>query len=221
MARMARVVVPHHPHHVTQRGNRRQRVFFSDSDYTLYRSWLAESCAEAGTRVWAYCLMPNHVHLILVPDREGGLRAALGEAHRRYTRHINFRHQWRGHLWQERFYSCVLDEQHLMAAVRYVECNPVTAGLCREPWDWPWSSARPHLQGVDDELVEVLPMQALVHDWRDYLQSTPPSAEVEAIQRNTRTGRPLGDKGFIEMLEAQTGRILRPGKRGPRPAHKD
>lgn len=221
MARMARLVVPHHPHHVTQRGNRRQKVFFSDSDYARYRSWLAESCAEAGTRVWAYCLMPNHVHLILVPEKEDGLRAAMAEAHRRYTRYINFKHDWCGHLWQERYFSCVLDERHLLAAVRYVERNPVAAGLCREPWDWPWSSARSHLQGVDDKLVEASPMLSLVHDWHDYLQTTMPSAEQEALQRNTRSGRPLGDESFIEMLEAQTGRTLRPGKRGPKPAGKN
>ncbi len=221
MARMARLVVPYHPHHVTQRGNRRQKVFFSDSDYARYRSWLAESCAEAGTRVWAYCLMPNHVHLILVPDREDGLRAALGEAHRRYTRYINLRHQWRGHLWQERYYSCVLDERHLLAAVRYVERNPVAAGLCRQPWDWPWSSASAHLQGDDDELGEVSAMQTLVRDWRDYLQSTPPSAEREALRCHTRSGRPLGDKDFIDRLEGQTGRHLRPRKRGPKPAREN
>ncbi|MDZ7736175.1 MAG: transposase [Gammaproteobacteria bacterium] len=90
MARMARLVVPHYPHHVTQRGNRRQKVFFNDSDYALYRSWLAAACEEVGSQIWAYCLMPNHVHLILMPEREDGLRATLGETHRHYTRHINF-----------------------------------------------------------------------------------------------------------------------------------
>ena len=105
MARLARIVVPGLPHHVTQRGNRRQQVFFDDGDYRAYRGLLAEYCAKAETQVWAYCLMPNHVHLILVPSHPDGLRAALGEAHRRYSRRINRRQDWQGHLWQERFRS--------------------------------------------------------------------------------------------------------------------
>ncbi len=96
MARLARIVIPGIPHHVTQRGNRRLPVFFEDSDYEAYLALLGEWCAKAGTPIWAYCLMPNHVHLILVPPDEGGLRAALGEAHRRYTRHVNAREDWRG-----------------------------------------------------------------------------------------------------------------------------
>ena len=116
MARLARVVAPGLPHHVTQRGNRRQEVFFSDADCAAYKALLAEHCAAAGVAVWAYCLMPNHVHLILVPPDEDGLRAALGEAHRRYTRRVNFREGWRGYLWQGRFASFAMDERHLLAA---------------------------------------------------------------------------------------------------------
>ncbi len=102
MARLARVVAARLPHHVTQRGNRRQQVFFGDDDYAAYRGLLAEGCRAAGVAVWAYCLMPNHVHLILVPSSADGLRAALGEAHRRYTRMVNVREGWRGYLWQGR-----------------------------------------------------------------------------------------------------------------------
>ena len=115
MARLARVVVEGLPHHVTQRGNRRQRVFFDDTDFAAYRALLAEGCASAGVEVWAYCLMPNHVHLILVPGEAGALRAALAEAHRRYSRRINFREGWRGYLWQGRFASAPMDEDHLLA----------------------------------------------------------------------------------------------------------
>jgi len=127
MARLARIVVPNLPHHVTQRGNGRQRTFFEDDVH--YRDLLGQSCRAAGVAVWAWCLMPNHVHLILVPSDEGGLRAALGEAHRRYTRRVNFREGWRGHLWQERFHSTPMDEAWLLAAARYVELNPVRAKL--------------------------------------------------------------------------------------------
>lgn len=219
MPRMARLVVPHYPHHVTQRGNRRQAVFFCEADYACYRSLLAEACARTASRVWAYCLMPNHVHLVMVPRTEDGLRAALGEAHRRYTRRINSRQQWRGHLWQERFYSFVMDEPHLLAAVRYVERNPVSAGLCREPWEWRWSSARAHVQGRNDVLVEVEPMLGLVPDWCSYVQSVETDAIENQMQRHARTGRPLGDDGFIEALEALTGRRLKRRKPGPRSSH--
>jgi putative transposase len=129
MARLPRVVAPGLPHHVTQRGNRRQQTFFSDEDYVEYRRLLAESCRSCGTDVLAYCLMPNYVHLILVPADEFGLRDALGEAHRRYTRMVNFREGWKGHLWQECFHSFVMDERHLLAAARYVERNPVSGAF--------------------------------------------------------------------------------------------
>ena len=124
MARLARVVAAGVPHHVTQRGNRRQSVFFCDDDYRACAGLLAEGCAGVGVAVWGYCLMPDHVHLILVPRDEAGLRAALSEAHRRYTRRVNFREGWRGHLWQGRFASVPMEEAHLLACARYVELIP-------------------------------------------------------------------------------------------------
>ena len=129
MARLARAVAPGLPHHVTQRGNRRQRTFLHPDDHGLYKALLAEHCRARGVAVWAWCLMPNHVHLVLVPPDAGSLASALGEAHRRYTRHVNLRERWRGYLWQGRFASCAMDEAHLLAAVRYVELNPVRARL--------------------------------------------------------------------------------------------
>ncbi len=141
------------PHHITQRGNRRQETFFCDDDYQAYLDLMAEWCTEHKVRVWSYCLMPNHVHLIVVPKSEDGLRRAIGEAHRRYTRRVNFREGWRGHLWQGRFASFVLDEPYLLAAARYIELNPVRAQLVTAPSDYPWSSARAHLKRKDDCLV--------------------------------------------------------------------
>jgi putative transposase len=220
MARMARVVIPGYPHHVTQRGNRRQTVFFSDADYLHYIDLMAEYTALSETEVWAYCLMPNHVHLVMVPKHEDGLRAALGEAHRRYTRRINFRNGWRGHLWQERFHSFVMDERYLLATVRYVELNPVKAKLCREPCDWPWSSARAHLEGKDGRLVNVRPMLERVRDWSSYLSSGDPVESDEVIERHTRTGRPLGSEAFVERLEVATGRSLAPKPPGRRAQQK-
>ena len=208
MARMPRVVVPDYPHHVTQRGNRRQRTFFCESDYRYYIELLSRFARKAKTEIWAYCLMPNHVHLVMVPNCEDGLRATLGEAHRHYTRHVNSREGWRGHLWQERFHSFIMDENHLMAAVRYVERNPVAAGLCELPEEWKWSSAIPHIRRKDDALVRVRPMLERVNDWRDYLSGSSDSEDFENIEKHIRTGRPLGSPEFVRKLERLTGKDL-------------
>lgn len=139
MARLARIAAPGIPYHVTQRGNRRQPVFFQEDDYRAYLQELWRQSERFGLRIWAYCLMTNHVHLIAVPDHEQSLARGLGETHRRYTRRVNFREGWRGYLWQGRFGSVPLDELHLIAAMRYVERNPVTAGLVSRAEDYPWS----------------------------------------------------------------------------------
>ncbi len=216
MARIPRVVLPGTPHHVTQRGNRRQQVFFSAQDYQCYLDLMANSCADIGTDCWAYCLMPNHVHLILVPQHENGLRGALSEAHRQYTRMINFRQGWRGHLWQERFHSFPMDDSHVHAAVRYVELNPVRAGLVSNVGEWPWSSARAHLTGQDDRLVKAAPMLKRVDDWQRYLNKDDPEPTVDRLRKHTRTGRPLGGDSFIDAAERMTGRTLRPVRPGPK-----
>ena len=132
---------------------------------------MAQWCAERGVAIWAYCLMPNHTHLIAVPQSEDALARAIGEAHRRYTRRINFREKWRGYLWQGRFGSFVMDEPYLVATARYVELNPVRAGLVSDAGDWRWSSATAHLSGRDDGLVQVAPLLAMVADWRGLLNS--------------------------------------------------
>ena len=136
MARLARVVIPGIPHHITQRGNRRQQVFFQEDDYDAYLELMTDWCRKSGVEVWAYCLMPNHVHLIALPQSEDSLAKGIGEAHRRYTRMINFREKWRGYLWQGRFASFPMDERYLLVAARYIELNPVRAGLADRPEDY-------------------------------------------------------------------------------------
>jgi len=211
---MARVVVPGVPHHVTQRGARRNDVFYCEDDYALYASLLSEFCRKRGTEIWAYCLMTNHVHLVMVPSSEDGLRASLGEAHRRYTRHINQRERCRGHLWQERFHSFPMDENYLLAAVRYVEMNPVHANMANRAEDHVWSSARAHLAGKDDGLVKVQPMLDRVSNWREYLDSALDGTTVDILRKHSNTGRPLGDESFLAMLEQKAGRVLRPLQQG-------
>lgn len=216
MARFARIVVPGIPHLVTQRGNRRMETFFSGDDYGAYLSLLAESSADAGCDIWAYCLMPNHVHLVMVPGDEDALRAALGETHRRYTRRINLRQDWQGHLWQERFHSFPMDEDYLQACVRYVEQNPVRAGLVAAPGQWRWSSAKAHLAGADDDLVSVTPLLERVTDWSAFLGAGLDEERLDRLRQHGRTGRPLGGEPFLDRLETLTGRLLRPGRPGPK-----
>jgi len=208
MARIARVVVPGIPHHITQRGNRRQQTFFRDDDYHEYLSLMAASCRKNGVDVWAYCLMPNHVHMIAVPHQEESLRSALGEAHRRYTRMINFRHEWRGHLWQERFASFPMDGTYLLATARYVELNPVRGHLVNDPARYRWSSCAAHLQGTDDELVRVEPLWQLVGDWGTFLSSELEESKRNLLRQHERTGRPLGDERFTAKIERLVDRIV-------------
>ncbi len=205
------------PHHVTQRGNRRQAVFFSDDDYQTYKGLLAEGCAAAGVAIWAYCLMPNHVHLILVPGDAEGLRAALSDTHRRYSRGVNFREGWRGYLWQGRFASAPMDDGHLMAAARYVELNPLRAKLAARVADWPWSSARAHLTGRGDGVVDVTPLLEREPDWAKFLAGGLDADTHAAIRSAERTGRPLGDEAFTARLEQSLGRTLARQKPGRKP----
>ncbi len=189
MSRAARLVLPDIPHHVTQRGNDRQTAFFGDSDYALYLSLLRYACRKSGTAVWAWCLMPNHVHLILVPSDEDGLRRALAPTHARYASEIHRREGGCGHFWQGRFRSVPMDEAHLHACLRYVELNPVRAGLAARPEDWRWSSARGHLGLARDGLVDPEPMRERIDDWRSFLDAGLDEEERETIRLAERTGR--------------------------------
>lgn len=224
MARLARIVIPQVPHHVTQRGNRRLPVFFGDADRAAYLSLLAEACAAQRTVCLAWCLMDNHLHLILTPQTADGLRATLGEAHRRYSRRINFREGWRGFLFQGRFASYPMDDAHLIAAVRYVENNPVAAGMVARAQDWRWSSARSHVAGkraADDPLTDVAALGRHVRNWRAYLklgaEAMDDPATVAAIEARIRTGRPLASPEWIAAAEAAIERKLGPQRRGPKP----
>ena len=160
--------------------------------------------------------MPNHVHLVAVPAELESLARGIGEAHRRYTLKINQREGWRGHLWQERFSSFIMEEIYLPACTKYVELNPVRAGLVKKPEDWQWSSAGPHMKGKDDILVKVEPLAAIVNDWQDLLKTDLTEEKKEAIRRHERTGRPLGNASFLNRLEKMINRSLKKQKPGPK-----
>jgi len=216
MSRIARVVIPGIPHHIIQRGNRRQTVFFSDEDRKKYLEYLRFFGDKFGVKYWAYCLMDNHVHLIAVPETEESLAKGIGEAHRRYTRKINSREGWRGYLWQGRFASYCLDQKYLYAAVRYVERNPVRAGMVRRAEEYLWSSAKAHVLGQKDPLLSESFLSKEIKDWSSFLQIEDSKQDMKYLKRHARTGRPLGDEAFLTKLEIMTGRTLRKKKPGPR-----
>ena len=166
---------------------------------------------------WAYCLMPNHIHLIVVPETKDGLNQAIGVAHRRYTRRINFREGWRGHLWQGRFSSFIMDEGCLLACTRYVELNPVRSGLVKKPEDWQWNSAGPHMKGTDDLLVKTKPLLKIVNKSREYFLSIDAQeSEIALFRKHERTGRLLGSDSFIGRMEHLLDRRFKPQKPGPK-----
>lgn len=217
MPRFRRLVVPGYPHHITQRGVRKQTTFFEPTDYRAYLDMAEALLEESRIDFYAYCLMPNHIHAIVVPHDETALSTYFATLHRRYARRTNALHEWRGHLWQERFYSVVMRASHTLAAMRYVELNPVRAGLVQLPHAWPWSSARGNLDITSDPLVDRDKTRQIVSDWRAYLDESSDSRQIDDLRRQTRTGRPEGDETFLSELEALSGRRLRKKRRGRLP----
>jgi putative transposase len=215
MARMARVVAPGAPHHVTQRGNRRQPTFFNDGDYRAYLQLATEAFAAAEVQVWGYCLMPNHVHLIAVPARPESLAAAVGATHLRYTRQVNRRERWTGYLWQGRFASFPMDEDYLRACARYVGLNPVRARLVERAVDWPWSSVGAHVLDRPDPLLTPEPLRQRIGADMPRFFDVDVGAEARGrLRRATTTGRPLGAADWVKAMEAATGRVLTEPPRG-------
>lgn len=215
MARLARAVFPGVPHHVTQRGNGRAQTFFCDADYALYRSLLVEHCAAAGVEIWAWVLMPNHVHLILVPGDADAIRRALAMVHRRYAGHIHAREKRSGHFWQGRFGCVAMDGAHLGAAVRYIALNPVRAGLVERAVDWRWSSVHAHLGRSDwDGVTHAAWVRELYPDFAVVLAAGEDLELSMRLRKAESIGRPLGDARFLDRLEAASGRTFRPGRRG-------
>jgi putative transposase len=224
MSRIARVAAPETPHHVTQRGNNRQDVFTGDSDRSMYLECLRLYGERYGLRVAAYCLMSNHVHLIVIPEHESSMAQALGRAHYYYTQTVNRQYKRSGHLWQNRFYSCPLDPAHYQAASLYVERNPVRARMVEHAWEYRWSSARAHVEGRQPgEVVDIKdwPVEWRGPAWRRLLEPEEDAGLVERLRYATRTGRPLGGAGFVASLEKLFSRSLERPRLGRPPKRKD
>ena len=215
MARFARVIAPGCAYHVTHRGNRQGNVFLTHQDRVTYRRWLAEYCDRYAMEVWAYCLMTNHVHLLVVGHQPRSLANAIGRCHMRYARHLNRRMRWSGHLWANRFYSTPLDDAHLLHAARYIETNPLRAGLATHPAGYLWSSARAHCRGLHDPLLSASrPFPGLIKNWSEWLVQDSEPQVLDLLRANTKTGRPTGSTDFILRLELALERSLTPPKRG-------
>jgi putative transposase len=228
MPRIARVVVPGLAHHVTQRGNNHEDVFFTDDDRRFYLRTLDEQARLHGVDIVAYCLMTNHVHLVVVPRDAAGLELAVGRTHWRYTQAINRLHGRSGHLWQGRFFSCPLDDEHALAAVRYVERNPVRARIVRLAERYPWSTAAVHC-GVAKPRSDAPAIEATAWlrryppaTWQRMLREPDDEAIVERRRAATRTGRPAAADSILSKLETKLNRRLRalPQGRPPKPPAK-
>jgi len=218
MPRHARFVHPGVPHHVTQRGNRRGQVFFTEADYRTYLRWLCGYAGVHGVEVLAYCLMSNHVHLVVVPANKDSLQLTLRHLHMRYAQCLNRRKDWMGHVWQGRYFASVLDEPHFWAAVRYVERNPVRAGMVGRAEDYRWSSARAHCGLCPDSVLSTgnrwQRLFAGIGDWSAWLAAGDDPQRLDELRVHTSKGLPCGSPEFIESLEAGAGRTLRPRPRG-------
>ena len=213
MPRAARIVVPGCPHHVTQRGNNRQDVFFVDEDRRVYLSLLREQAGRFGLQVEAYCLMTNHVHLVAVPGAEASLAQAVGRTHWLYTQYVNRLHGRAGHLWQNQFFSCALDEDHYWRAIAYLERNPVRAGLVRRAWRWSWSSAAAHCGSADSAgLLDLAGWRSRQspEDWQSVLLEGQEEPVLRILREGISRGRPLGSDSWLAKLERALGRRLRP-----------
>jgi len=223
--RISRVVVPGLAHHVTQRGNNRQDVFLTDADRIAYLQILRHQAAKCRLKILGYCLMTHHVHLVVVPQGEHALARAVGRAHFTYAQRFNGDHGRSGHLWQGRFYSCTMERGRELAALQYVEQNPVRAGLVGEAWRYPWSSAGAHT-GLSDTsgMLDLESWRQLTGsmDWRAFLGERQSGEECAELRRRTMTGRPLGSARFLSVTGRQLSRELqaRPVGRPRRTAEK-
>ena len=217
MPRPLRFFLPHYPHHIRQRGVRKDAVFHDDSDRLVYIRALKDGCTKHGVSIWAYTLMTNHVHLIAVPENEKSISLTLHDAHTDYSMYFNAKYAFFGHVWQGRPDFSAMDDPHMWNAVRYVERNPVRAGLVKRAEDYLWSSAAAHCGLRDDILLsDDFPPPGVIADWSDWLKIDHTDDEKRTIRQHLSTGRPWCTPELIVQLETITGRRLQPGRPGRR-----
>jgi len=218
MARQARITLDYTPHHITQRGNRGEPIFFEKGDFQAYLDILKEQCERFDVKIASYCLLPNQIHLMVIPKEGNLLARAIGETHRRYTNMINKRNNWRGHLFQDRFFSYACNEPYSLRATRFIEMLPVTSGIAPKAESYLWSSARTRIKVTSDQNFLSRPQSFhAVHNWEEFFSRPMEENEMKAIQTHLQTGRPRGNDAFLDRIEREIGRSVRPKKRGRKP----
>ncbi len=223
MVRKTRIVIPDFPHHVTDRGNRGCHVFFSDDDRSRYLEMLLEYTNKRALEIGAYCLMDNHIHLVAVPRQLDSLSRAIGPVQMRHAQKINSKKGWKGHLWSDRFFSTPMDHSHFVAAVRYIELNPVRAEIVERAEDYQWSSASAHVSGISDPILSKAALFGLddeVDDWSAWLAEGSNEKLVNRLKENTKSGYPSGSDSFIRFVSRSMGRDLKKRPRGRQPRSK-
>lgn len=218
MGRFKRIVIPGIAHHITHRGNNQKNIFFNPDDRDRYFTLLKHYSDKHDFRILAYCLMTNHVHIVGIPEKQESLPRVIRDTHQRYSLTLNQRLKRSGHVWQNRYFSCPLDESHLVATLCYTEQNPTRAGMVEYTWEYPWSSARVHL-GLMADKSEVLDMSWWnskfdPEGWRETLGESVDDKSIDDIRYKTKSGLPLGKKAFRVQLEKRLGRELSKKPRG-------
>ncbi|MFT5387876.1 MAG: putative transposase [Candidatus Omnitrophota bacterium] len=225
MPRRRRIIIPGKAHHITQRGNNRKVVFEEEADYKNYCFWINKYAKVYGVEILAYCLMSNHVHFIIKPKDACGVSRLFNTVHMRYTQYVNYKNKTNGHLWQGRFFSCVMDDKHTITCVRYVDRNPVRAGMVQYPWNYPWSSARFRVGEINNNFIFVSDLDKISmknKEWKEYLVNDDITAN-DIIRYNTQKGFACATDGFITLWEKKLGcqlkglKVGRPQNRGQRP----
>ena len=181
-------------------------------DYRAYLGFLKAQCERERLKVLAYCLMTNHVHLVATPEKSESLAQAVGRTDFLYTQYVNRLHGRSGHLWQNRFHSCALDEEHFWLALRYIEQNPVRAGMVGQAWSYSWSSAAAHVGvAAGDEMVDWEEWRRLTTpgEWRKALEQSPRKEAVRALRSNTQRGWPMAGDSLLAKMEKILNRRLR------------
>lgn len=217
MARKARIVVEGLPHHIMQRGNYGQEVFFDDEDYRTYLEWVMYYSERYCLKILGYCLLPNHIHFIVIPDKKSSMSRVFNIVNMKYAQYMNKKMEEKGHLWQGRYYSCVMDDLYVAIALKHIEDNPVRSGLVEEPWEWKWSSCAYHV-GVSKPQISLTSIDTVVDMtpdvWRRYLMGRDRVTLVENFVKHSILGRPLGSEQFIQELEKKLSKSLKVAPRG-------
>lgn len=209
-------MIPGYLYHVTQRGNYRQNVFSEDQDRVVYLKLINENAKKYGVKIYAFCLMDNHVHFLLKPEKRMSMAHLFRVGHMKYARYYNVKNKRKGHLWQARYYSSMVVGKHIKVIFRYIENNPVRARMVKYAWHYSWSSARAHL-GKKYEIIELADEKEYIDrkNWKSYLMKREDGSVLTLIRKRTKKGIMLATNEIIARMEEQLGvKILRksPGR---------